>query len=412
MAAMIFALIVGASLNLRTVLSVVGGSSNTIAELLSLSPSIIGSISTISIIGLAFGALAARLIIPKLGLYQTTLYSLLGTVAAFALLTLENAVAIVISVAVSGFLAGIIGTALPSVVRLTLPPQQRGMGIAFMMAGTSLGTAAAGFLIGWSISVHAHWRPSVIVLLGIGLLAFVLWMIPSNAKTYLICQGRPASMAPAPTDGDSPALPAARAPIPRWVVFLTAFLGLQSVIVFAQIAWLVPTVTEWGGSIGQATTLLSILTGAQIIGGVLAPIIATKFQCEGALIFASAAMILLGSAGIAFFSVQFASLMGVQVSALLLACGHGATFAVVNLVLSTRSPDHLATARNTSFCMMASQFVAAAGPFYFSLVAGSFGFGIAWTTCTILGAILVLSSFPVIAALKRSTQVPAIAARS
>lgn len=395
MASLTFLLVVAASLNLRTVLSVVGGTSSTMGDLLGLSNAVLGSISTVSIIGLALGALLARTVIPKFGLYRTSVFALAGTVCAFALLTFESSVAIMASVALSGLLSGVMGTALPTVVRLALPPRSHGVGIACMMAGTSIGTAIAGFLTGWSVEFHSHWRPAVLVLLGVGLVALALWSLPTSVKTLLITQGY------SPVTNARPGSTKQPRGLPHWLIFLTIFLTLQSTIVFAQIAWLVPTVTSWGGALTTATMLLSVLTGAQIIGGFIAPILSSRIGSENTLLFASVLMVFLGTSGIAFFGAQASSTLGVQVSTLLLACGHGSTFAMANLLLTTRSVDHLDTARNTSFCMLVSQLIAAVGPFYFSVVSSHFGFTVAWNSTIFIAGAFVLSSIFLVQALSR-----------
>lgn len=384
MAAVVITLIAACSFNLRTVLAVIGGAGTQLEETLSISPAILGSVSTISILGIAAGSVAANHVSRRLGLWRAVQLSLVGTSLALGLLLTENLWTVMASVGLSGFFAGATGALLPTVIRRFLTPNQRGLGVSTMMTLTSVGSLIASVLIGWSVASWDHWRPATLVLFGLSLIFAMLWTLASTVRTpHTHISGPPA-------DGANSEVPPTliRTRAPRWVLYLTAYFTVQSAMVFAQIAWLVPTLREWNFSAAQTATVFSVITGLQVIGGFAVPLLAQRSARPTAMLWAMALLVSGGTVGLMLsgrFAASFALLVAIT---LLLATGHGGVFAIVNYVLSSHSKDTAATTRNTAFTMGLSQLLGAGGPALFGLTVDAWGFTVSWVALGAFGLAL------------------------
>lgn len=384
MAAVVISLIAACSFNLRTVLAVIGGAGSQFEQILNLSPAVLGSVSTISILGIAAGSVAAHHVTRRVGLWRAVQFSLIGTSGALGLLLVENLWAVLASVALSGFFAGATGALLPTVIRRFLKPSQRGAGVATMMTLTSVGSLCASILIAWSVATWAHWRPATFGLLAVSVAFALMWSLATSIRTP-----RPGSVAEAETRSVSDP-ETVRTPLPRWVIYLTGFFTVQSAMVFAQVAWLVPSLNAWGVSSTHTATLFSILTGIQVLGGFAVPLLAQRSARPTAMIWITAGLVAAGTAGVFFGTGAHAPFGVLLILTLILATGHGGVFAIVNYVLSEHSADSAATTRNTSFTMGVSQLLGAAGPLLFGVAIDAWGVNASWTILSGAGASLLI----------------------
>lgn len=387
MAPVVLSLIAACSFNLRTVLAIIGGAGTQFEDILALSPAVLGSVSTISILGIAAGSVAAHHVTRLFGLWRAVQLSLVGTSASLALLLVENIWAVLASVALSGLFAGATGALLPTIIRRFLAPSKRGAGVATMMTLTSVGSLCASVLIGWSVAAWSHWRPATVVLLVLSVVFALMWSLASTVRTPS------AELTDAHDDTHAPHTPAPpRTALPRWVLYLTAYFTLQSAMVFAQIAWLVPTLRDWGISSAQTATLFSIMTGMQVIGGFGVPLMAQRSARPTGMIWAMAGLVSGGTVGLVLGGKADAPFGLLFVVTLVVATGHGGLFAIVNYVLSAHSTNAATTTRNTAFTMGLSQLLGAAGPLLFGVAIDAWGFDISWIVMAVAGlSLLVLA---------------------
>lgn len=151
-----------------------------------------------------------------------------------------------------------------------------------------------------------------------------------------------------------------RSPL-AWQV--TTFMGLQSLTVYALIAWLPSVYQDQGWTPSAAGALLSVVLLVQMPGSLLLPVIAARARDQRG---AAAAATLLTLAGLG--GVLAAPVAGAWLWAVLLGLGTGGTFALALTLFVLRGGTSTDTARLSAMAQTFGYMLAAAGPFMFGLL--------------------------------------------
>ncbi|QIM23024.1 MFS transporter [Phycicoccus sp. HDW14] len=281
------------------------------------------------------------------------------------------------------FLAGagiaLAGTLLPGIVKTVFPAHRAGLGTGLtmmsMMGGAALASALAlplaGALGGWSGSLLA-WAPLAAV-------AGVVWVPVARYAR------RRAANQPPPEDV-SHALPWRSTT--AWL--LAGYLSFQSWQFYSSLAWLAPTYESGGWTPRDAGLLMSVFTGAQLVSGLVAPVLLDRRADARVLLVGATLLGGLGETG-----VWLAPDAAPWAWAVLVGAGQGACFALGLGLLVRYAETARDSARLTAMGFLVSYTVASAGPATMGAVRDATG-GYTW-----LWAVLAAVALPQLAAASR-----------
>jgi CP family cyanate transporter-like MFS transporter len=348
-----FGVVALCAVNLRTVLAALGAGGSELENILGGGANL-GAASTVSILLIAAAAPLAVWLAQRMTTRTVIAAALAATVIAHGLLVTSTALSIWIAIVIAGVAAGLIGALLPAVIR-ALTPRSPGLSTGVMMAANSAGLLLASLAVAASIEFTGSWTYGPAVLAAVAGACLAGWLIAPEPKQL--------ERAAAGATGIRSAL---RIP---WVLPLTAYLGAQSFVLFAQIAWLVPSLESAGVSSLTAGQLLGVFTSLQLLSGIGAPFVAQRWGGAGALLVGAAVIATTGTAVLLWLSAD-ATEAGplLLASAIVLALGHGAAFALANYIIAARSDSVDASVRNAGAVMLISQALGALGPLAFGVL--------------------------------------------
>jgi len=271
---------------------------------------------------------------------------LVGTASRFAG---DHVVVLYAGTFLCGVGIAVAGTLLPRLVKTFFPPERTGLVTGLymlaMMGGAALSSALAVPLAdrlgSWQASLGS-W--SVIAL--VGALAWAPFTMRANPHHT--------------PDEEGPG----RLPWRHHTAWLVAgYLTLQSWCFYSAVTWLAPTYVEHGWSRGSAGYLAAVFSGAQIVSGLLGPVVSDRTRDMRRLLWPAAVLGIAGSVGI-----WVAPLSAPWVWAVVTGLGQGAAFslALVLLVRYARTPE--ASGRLTGMAFLISYGLASIGPLAMGLV--------------------------------------------
>ncbi|GAB3069817.1 CynX/NimT family MFS transporter [Intrasporangium mesophilum] len=347
--------LVAVAANLRIAITSVPPLLDAISSDLGLSHAAAGALTTLPVLCMGIFAPVASRIAHRLGAAAAVLAAvasiLVGTASRFAG---DNRFVLYAGTFVCGVGIALAGTLLPRLVKAFFPPERAGLitGLYMlaMMGGAALSSALsvplADRLGSWQASLGS-W--SVVAL--VGLLAWTPFTVRAN---------------PHHTPGEEgPGRLPWRHPT-AWLV--AAYLALQSWCFYSAVTWLAPTYVEQGWSRASAGYLAAVFSGAQIVSGLLGPVLSDRTSDMRRLLFPAA---VLGVAGCV--AIWLAPLAAPWVWAAVTGLGQGAAFslALVLLVRYTSTPE--ASGRLTGMAFLFSYGVASIGPITMGLVRDTTG---------------------------------------
>lgn len=198
------------------------------------------------------------------------------------------------------------------------------------------------------------WRIAVGVWAGLSVGAVALWgVIAQRERT-------------APADHRDPLVaPQGRLRSSRTAVALTAYFGVQSMNAYVQFGWLPQIYRDAGLSAVTAGTLLALLAGLGVIGGLIMPrFVARSADLSWAVWMLGAALVagylglLVAPAGRPWQPWLWATLLGVA----------GWTFPAAIAMITVRTRDPRVTAQLSGFVQPIGYLLAAAGPFLVGVI--------------------------------------------
>lgn len=345
--------IVIAAANLRAALTSVGPLIGEIRADTGISGGAAGLLTTLPLICFAALSLLAPALARRFGTRRVLTSSLLLLAAGIALRSVPPVAALFAGTVVLGLAIAVGNVLLPSLVKRDFPAHTgllTGVYITVMNTGAALG---AGVSVPLARQGDFGWRGALGVWALLALLAAVVWL-------FLLRGGRPMGSPEAtPTPHGERRYGGLWKSQLAWQV--TLFMGLQSVVFYASIAWLPEVLQSDGLSAAQAGWMVSLMQFVGIPTALFAPILAGRCSSQRGFLAAAA---LLSGAGILGLLLSGGS--GVTVTALwvsLLGLGQGASISLALILFVLRTTDAGGAAALSGMAQSVGYLLAATGPF-------------------------------------------------
>ncbi|MFM6848023.1 MAG: CynX/NimT family MFS transporter [Terrabacter sp.] len=365
--------LVAVAANLRIAITSIPPLLDAISADLGLSHAAAGALTTLPVLCMGLFAPVASRIAHRLGAAAAVLAAavsiVVGTASRFSG---GNVVVLYVGTFLCGVGIAVAGTLLPRLVKTYFPPERTGLVTGLymlaMMGGAALSSAVAVPLAdrlgSWQGSLGS-WTVVAVV----GVLAWAPFTVRANPHHT--------------PDEEGPG----RLPWRHRTAWLVAgYLALQSWCFYSAITWLAPTYVEHGWSPGSAGYLAAAFSGAQIVSGLLGPVLSDKATDMRRLLMPAAALGVVGCLGI-----LLAPLAAPWLWAVVAGLGQGAAFslALVLLVRYARTPE--ASGRLTGMAFLISYGIASLGPLAMGLVRDVSGsLSLVWLVLAGIGGVQAL----------------------
>lgn len=361
------------AVNLRVAITSVPPLIDTISDELGLSNAMAGLLTTLPVLCMGvFAPLASRLahhVGAVLAVLSAAVAILLGTAAR----GLGGDVRLLyLGTFVAGVGIAVASTLLPQLVKTFFPPQRVGLVTGLYMAGMLVGATLASALAVPLAGLLGSWEASLVswsVLAAAGVLVWGPFVARANPRHVRGEAGHGALPWRSTT---------------AWTV--AVYLALQSWCFYSSIAWLAPTYVELGWSESSAGYLLAGCTTAQIVSGLLGPVLSDRRRDLRGLLVVSAGLTVVGAVG-----VWAAPLGAPWLWTVLLGLGMGSAFslALVLLVRYARTPA--ASARLSGMGFLVSYSLASVGPLATGALRDAVGsLGPAWAVLAAVGIVQIV----------------------
>ncbi|MEO7753843.1 MAG: MFS transporter [Terracoccus sp.] len=362
--------LVAVAANLRIAITSVPPLLDTISSSLGLSHAAAGALTTLPVLCMGLFAPVASRIAARLGAVAAVLAAataiLVGTLSRFAG---GSVVVLYLGTFVAGVGIAVGGTLLPRLVKTFFPPERTGLVTGLYMLSMMGGAAVSSAMSVPLADRFGSWQASLGSWSVIALVGVLAWApFTRRANPHRIGDG--------PTGG--------RLPWRSRTAWLVAgYLALQSWCFYSAITWLAPTYVEQGWDRAEAGYLAAAFSGAQIISGLLGPVLSDRVTDLRKLLMPAAVLGVVGSLGI-FLAPTAAPWLWAVVTGL----GQGAAFslALVLLVRYAVSPD--ASGRFTGMAFLISYGIASIGPLAMGLVRDvTGGLTLVWLVLAVAGGV-------------------------
>jgi CP family cyanate transporter-like MFS transporter len=362
--------LVAVAANLRVAITSVPPLLDAVSSDLHLSHAAAGALTTLPVLCMGLFAPVASRIAHRTGAAAAVLGAVLAILVGTASrLAGGNVVVLYAGTFVCGVGIAVAGTLLPRLVKTFFPPERTGLVTGLymlaMMGGAAVSSAVAVPLAdrfgSWQASL-ASW--SVVAVLGA--LAWAPFSLRANPHHT--------------PDEEGPGRLPWRHPT-AWLV--AGYLALQSWCFYSAVTWLAPTYVEHGWSRASAGYLAAAFSGAQIVSGLLGPVLSDRTNDMRRLLLPAATLGVLGSIGI-----WLAPLTAPWLWAVVTGLGQGAAFslALVLLVRYAHTPE--ASGRLTGMAFLISYGIASIGPLAMGVVRDvSGGLSVVWAILAAIGLV-------------------------
>ena len=346
--------IVLAAANLRGAITSVGPLVGEIRTDTGISGGAAGLLTTLPLLCFAALSLLAPALARRFGTRRVLTGSLLLLAAGIALRSVPPVAALFSGTVVLGLAIAIGNVLLPSLVKRDFPAHiglLTGVYITVMNSGAALGS---GVSVPLARQGDFGWRGALGVWALLAFVAAVVWL-------FLLRGERSADSPAADTSrGEHRYGGLWRSPL-AWRV--TLFMGLQSVVFYASIAWLPEVLQGDGLGAAQAGWMVSLMQFVGIPAALFAPILAGRRPSQRSFLAVAA---LLSGAGILglLFSGGAATVLWVS----LLGLGQGASISLALVLFALRTTDAEEAAALSGMAQSVGYLLAAAGPFLFGVL--------------------------------------------
>lgn len=334
------------SFNARTIAVAIGPVLPSLADELSMSPTVSGFLTALPTLCFALFGFAAPHLERRVGLHPAVLIALVLNVAGQAWRNLSGdtlTFMLATVVALSGM--GLVNVLLPPLVKRHFPVRH-GLATALYTTTQSLGlTMASLYTAPLAISLGS-WRGAFWVWAGTSAAAvpLVIWAMTRFSDGKIRTGGRIALRQVART---------------RLGWMMVIFFGMQSAQAYGQFGWLPTIYQEAGFSPIEAGQFLGILAGLGIPFSFVIPQLTVRLKRPVLLL---AAMALCGMAGYAGLMIDPTVLPWLWPSFMAVA---GSFFPMILVLLSVHTRSPIGTAALSSFAQSMGYVLAASGPFLF-----------------------------------------------
>jgi CP family cyanate transporter-like MFS transporter len=348
--------IVIAGANLRAALTSVGPLTGQIRADTGISGGAAGLLTTLPLICFAALSLFAPALARRFGTRRVLTGGLILLAAGIALRSAPPVAALFAGTVVLGLAIAVANVLLPSLVKRDFPAHAgllTGVYITVMNSGAALGS---GVSVPLARLEDFGWRGALGVWAPLALVAAVVWLCLLRGDRP---EGSPVGDTPS-SRGERSYGGLWRSPL-AWQV--TLFMGLQSLVFYASIAWLPEVLQGDGLSAAQAGWMVSLMQFVGIPASLFAPILAGRRPSQRGLLAAAA---LLSGAGVLGLLLPGGAATALWVS--LLGLGQGASISLALTLFALRTADAREAAALSGMAQSVGYLLAASGPFLFGVL--------------------------------------------
>ncbi|WP_415287383.1 MFS transporter [Brevundimonas sp. S1H14] len=344
---LLIAAIFALALNLRPAMAAVGPLLDLIEAMTGMDSTTASLLTTLPVAMIGVGALSIRPLRRRLGERMGILLgAVLIALACLARWPFSSAGGLILSAVVVGVGVALIQALAPVVIKRAFPTRfgtVMGVYTTGIMGGAAVAAAtAAGFAeaFGWAV-------------------ALALWSVPAlvAAVVWILASRTPAAEEPnrlAVAEGTDPEVPFWKQPR-AWA--LVPILGLGTSAYTLVLAWLPPYYVDMGQARATAGFLLSGMTGAEVLAGVLVSLFIARFPDRRGPMLLAVALALIGLAGLVLTPVSLA----VPVM-LLLGLGIGAVFPLTLILAMDQIDDPVRSGDLLAFVQGGGYIIASLSP--------------------------------------------------
>jgi len=338
--------LVAVSANLRTAITSVPPLASTIAADLHLSHAWIGALTTLPVLCMGLLAPVAQRLGARIGPAASVQIAMLAVFAGVLLRWAGGQIwALYAGTLVAGFGIAVAGTLLPQLVKTVFPPERTGTITGLYMLSMMGGAAASSALSVPLAARFGSWQGSLAswsILAAVGGLAWA-----------------PASMAISRHKAANPVAATGHG-LPwrhRTAWLIAAYLAVQSWQFYSSLAWIAPSYVARGWDPTTAGYLLSAFSGAQLVSGLLGPMLTDKIHDHRTLLVPAA-----GLALVAMLGLLLAPDAAAWVWVCVLGLGQGAGFSLALVLLVDYAQTPAGSGRLTAMVFFVSYTIASLGP--------------------------------------------------
>ena len=251
-------------------------------------------------------------------------------------------------------------------------PDRAGVLISTYLTALCVGGVLASLL---AVPVYHASGGSVRLALGVwaapAALATLLWLPQLRYRAAGRGHGVRAVPIPGPTPRPAPAPIHVKVQKYALAWQVMAFMGLQSLLYYAALSWLPTMFQDRGTSAVTAGNLLALMGAGNLIGALVAPVLAHRAPGQRALVVPSMIAMGVGLAGSLWAPLGTAAFW-----VLVLGVGQGACLGLAIFFMMARAPDPGTAASLSAFAQSAGYLIASAGPLELGLLHSATG---SWT---------------------------------
>jgi len=338
--------LVAVSANLRVAIASVPPLTKVIAADLDLSHAWIGAVTTLPVLCMGLMAPAARRMGERLGAAVSVQIAMIAVFAGVLLRWWGDQVwALFAGTFVAGFGIAVAGALLPHLVKSVFPPERTGTITGLYMFAMMGGAAVSSAVSAPLAARFGSWQGSL-----------ASWCIPAAVGALAwapvalrLSRHRTANPVAATSHGLPWGHPTA------WLI--ATYLTIQSWQFYSSLAWIAPTYVARGWDGSTAGYLLSAFVGAQLISGLLGPVLTDKVRDHRVLLMPAAGLGLVG-----MVALLVAPDAGAWVWVCVLGLGQGAAFSIGLVLLVDYAKTPAGSGRLTAMAFFVSYTIASFGP--------------------------------------------------
>ena len=338
--------LVAVAANLRTVMASVPPLVQTISDDLGLSNAAMGALTTLPVLCMGVFAPSAQRLAARVGAAGAVELAAACLAVGTALRFFGGQVwPLYAGTFVAGVGIAVGGTLLPGLVKEMFPPRRSGLVTGLymfaMMGGATASSALAVPLRDWLGS----WQGSLASWSLLGAVGLLAW--------FPVARGAERHRAAHPPTSVDHRLPWRHAT--AWLV--AAYLAAQSWQFYSSLAWLAPTYVSEGWNPTHAGYLLSAFSFAQLVSGLVGPMLTDRVHEHRLLLFGAGGLGLLGLLGL-----WLAPEAAPWVWAVVLGLGQGAAFSLALVLIVDYGATPSGSGRLAGMAFLISYTLASLGP--------------------------------------------------
>ncbi|WP_309057176.1 MFS transporter [Streptomyces sp.] len=354
--AVLLAGIVLASLNMRAALAGVAPLVGEIAEDFGLSSTAGSLVTSVPVLFLGLGALAAPWLGRRFGAERVLFAALLLLGTGILARVLPSVYALYAGGVLVGTAIALLNVLMPGLIKRDFPGRAASMTSVYTGAMIAGATVAAAAAVPLEEALGGGWRGSLGFWSLLAAVAALAWLPQVAIARGRTGQGTPGRAVPAASGRPAGLRRSALA----WQV--TLFMGLQSLWTYVLVAWMPTIFTDHGMSRSTAGVIFAFNNLTQVAGAFVVPLLAGRTRDQRALVVLVTTLVAAGYAGLLVAPVQ-----GAWLWSGLLGVGQGGAVGLALTLIVLRSGDAVTAARLSGMAQTVGYLLAAAGP----LVAGA-----------------------------------------